>query len=91
MYGQALELELKRVNTRLARNRMKWVGIWVLTASSGLPLLGDGGQDSWYMWVFLVLVILAIAATFGLQRAYFRDLRRKQVLIAEALRYRGGA
>lgn len=91
MSWHALELELKRVNDRLWRYRLIWVGVWALAAISALPLLGEAAQKSGYVSIFLVFVFVAIAATFYLQHAYFRDVRKKQQLVAEVLRGRGGA
>lgn len=91
MSGLALELELKRVNAQLSRYRLQWVGIWLVAACAGLPLLGEGVQDSWYLGVFIVVVFLAIAVTFYLQAAYSRVARRKAQLLAEVLGGRGRA
>jgi uncharacterized membrane protein len=88
---RALELELKRVNNRLWRYRLIWLGVWVLAAISSLPLIGEGNQQSGYVSIFLVFVFVALFVTFYLQHVYFRDVHKKQQLVSEAFRGLGGA
>lgn len=87
MSWQAIELELERINEKLRRYRLIWLGLWTVAAVSALPLVCASAQSG-YVWVFLLLASVAIIATFYLQHVYFQAVRKKQYLIAELLRIR---
>jgi len=90
MSWQAIELELERINEKLWRYRLIWLGLWTAAAVSALPLVGANAHESGYVWVFLLLASAAIIATFYLQHVYFQAVRKKQHLITELVRIRSG-
>lgn len=80
----ALELELNRLNQRISRLLAAWLGLW---AAAGVlaVVAGSGLQNSAWGGIFVTVALVAIAASFYLQPAYFRAVRRRQAIAQEIL------